>query len=115
MAANNKTPISKVERPKNPVGRPVGLPKTGGRVAGTPNKKSLIFRERLEAAGCDIHQVLAEALLTKDHETVASIASLLPYLAPRLKEVIETKDDSAPDVSPDLSTAELVAIARGKQ
>jgi hypothetical protein len=34
-------------------GRPAGLPKTGGRQKGTPNKASLPVAEKLEALGCD--------------------------------------------------------------
>ncbi len=33
--------------------RPRGLPKTGGRAKGTPNKRTQSVMERLEALGCD--------------------------------------------------------------
>jgi hypothetical protein len=34
-------------------GRPLGLPKTGGRKAGTPNRDASELRSKLEAIGCD--------------------------------------------------------------
>jgi hypothetical protein len=34
-------------------GRPSGLPKTGGRQRGTPNKASLSVEEKLNSIGCD--------------------------------------------------------------
>jgi hypothetical protein len=34
-------------------GRPAGLPKTGGRQRGTPNKASLSVEEKLNSIGCD--------------------------------------------------------------
>jgi hypothetical protein len=34
-------------------GRPSGLPKTGGRQKGTPNKATLTAAEKIEALGCD--------------------------------------------------------------
>jgi hypothetical protein len=34
-------------------GRPSGLPKTGGRRRGTPNKATLTVQEKLDSIGCD--------------------------------------------------------------
>ena len=34
-------------------GRPPGLPKTGGRQKGTPNKATQTVAEKLDALGCD--------------------------------------------------------------
>jgi hypothetical protein len=34
-------------------GRPWGLPKTGGRQKGTPNKATLTVQEKLDSIGCD--------------------------------------------------------------
>lgn len=31
----------------------MGLPKTGGRKNGTPNRSTLVLREKLAALGCD--------------------------------------------------------------
>ena len=44
------TKVSKEEK-KKILTKPIGLPKTGGRKAGTPNKKSVWLREELENAG----------------------------------------------------------------
>ena len=34
-------------------GRPIGLPKTGGRQKGTPNRATLMLKEKLDDLGCD--------------------------------------------------------------
>lgn len=39
-------------------GRPPGLPKTGGRTKGTPNKSTLALREKLASLNCDPAQEL---------------------------------------------------------
>jgi hypothetical protein len=40
-------------------GRPPGLPKSGGRKKGTPNKSSLAISEKLADLGCDPIAILA--------------------------------------------------------
>jgi hypothetical protein len=40
-------------------GRPSGLPKTGGRKKGTPNKATVELAERLHELGCDPLSVIA--------------------------------------------------------
>lgn len=39
--------------------RPPGLPKTGGRQRGTPNKATVDVAEKLAALGCDPLKILA--------------------------------------------------------
>jgi hypothetical protein len=48
-------------------GRPAGLPKTGGRTKGTPNRATLTLREKLEEMGYD--PVLAMAEMSRDPKT----------------------------------------------
>jgi len=43
--------------------KPRGLPKTGGRKPGTPNKRTVEVQERLAALGCDPIEAMAKAVV----------------------------------------------------
>jgi hypothetical protein len=61
--------------------RPPGLPKTGGRRAGTPNRSTLEFRERLAALGFDPLKGLAD--LAEDCQTPRELkAQIFHWLLP---------------------------------
>jgi hypothetical protein len=72
-------------------GRPKGLPKTGGRRAGTPNRKTLGFQARLMAAGASPEEAAAKlppfdflaAVVADETQPIATridaAKSLLPY------------------------------------
>ncbi len=45
--------------------RPKGLPKTGGRAKGTPNKRTQSVTEKLAALGCDPIEGLAHIAMNK--------------------------------------------------
>ena len=71
-------------------GRPVGLPKTGGRKKGTPNRATLVVQEKLEAIGCDPLTELGK--IAMDKMTPLEIrerclTNLLPYIYPKRKPV----------------------------
>lgn len=89
----------------------------GGRQKGTPNKKTLAFRELLEAKGLDVVSELKEAIENREVEMIKALTGILPYIVPRLKEA-EIKPDTPPDDKPkDLSsvpTADLVRSLRGE-
>lgn len=87
--------------------------KTGGRTKGTPNRKSLLFRDRLASVGCDIESELAKAILGRDVIMIQALASLLPYLTPRLKES-ELPAPPPPEVDAGHPTSELVSIVLAK-
>ena len=78
--------------------RPVGLPKTGGRTRGTPNKKTQAVDRKLAKLGCDPIEGLAKIAL--DTETEASLrvrcfTELAQYVYPKRKAVdLETGEDS---------------------
>jgi hypothetical protein len=70
--------------------------KTGGRTAGTPNRRTVELAERLVELGCDPLEGLAltAADLTTDVALRARVyADLLPYLYPRRKAVELTEQD----------------------
>ncbi len=78
--------------------RPEGLPKTGGRLPGTPNKRTLELAAKLEEHGIDPLAEIAAALpdLTSERRIEVMLA-LLPFLFPKRKAIalaIETDEPS---------------------
>jgi hypothetical protein len=71
-------------------GRPVGYPRTGGRVPGTPNKRTVHARQILEEHGADPVEMLAKTMSDEmvplDLRTDCAKA-LLPYVYPKLSAV----------------------------
>ncbi|WP_374034499.1 hypothetical protein ACES2I_00480 [Bdellovibrio bacteriovorus] len=64
----------------------VGSPKTGGRKAGTPNKRTLAFGEVLELHGVDLlSKVLRGAESLSEAERLPVYLGLLPYQYPKRK------------------------------
>lgn len=55
--------------------RPKGLPKTGGRVAGVPNKITADVKELARMYGADAVQVLAEIMRGPDQPPQARVAA----------------------------------------
>jgi hypothetical protein len=73
-----------------PRGAKIGHRKGGGRVKGTPNKRSLALRQALEAHGCFLEEQIAGLLKDPEVEKplkVDLVAKLLPYLFPQLRPV----------------------------
>jgi hypothetical protein len=71
-------------------GRPKGLPKTGGREKGTPNKLNQPLAELLKTLGADPGQVLARIMMnakTDPELRRKCAADLMPYLHPRLQAI----------------------------
>ena len=78
-------------------GRPKGLPKTGGRKAGVPNKRNAAIRDLMAALKCDPVTVLARICMNAKNDPELRrrcAADLLPYLHPRLNSVDVTTDGS---------------------
>jgi hypothetical protein len=75
--------------------RPIGLPKTGGRKKGTPNRATLTLIEKLDAMGCDPLLELAKIGMSDKNPMeirVRCLSEIALYVYPRRKPV---------DVSPD--------------
>ncbi|SRR5579872_4756610 len=73
-------------------GRPPGLPKTGGRKKGTPNKATLAVGEKLAAIGCDPIQILARIAMDEGQETghrIRALIELCSYLYPKRAPMID--------------------------
>lgn len=78
--------------------RPKGLPKTGGRVRGTPNRKTELLANKLARLGCDPIEGLARIALdpqTKVEIKVRCLSELAQYVYPKRKAV----DVGLPDAS----------------
>jgi len=71
-------------------GRPAGLPKTGGRKKGTPNKATLNIAEKLEALGWDPLEGLAQiAMNLKNTPELRARCHLeaMSYLYPKRRPI----------------------------
>jgi len=101
-----------VSRPKP--GRPPGLPKTGGRQPGTPNKSTVELRDKLAQLGCDPLQGLVE--IASDPKTPSSCklqayAILMPYAYSRLG-IVASPSAGAPRERIDITPEEALNIAQ---
>ena len=70
--------------------RPLGLPKTGGRVRVTPNRKSADLLRRLKRIGCDPIEGLARIALDPEIRPelrMRCFAELAQYIYPKRKAV----------------------------
>jgi hypothetical protein len=78
-------------------GRPSGLPKTGGRQKGTPNRATSELKQKLAALGCD---PLAELVkIARDvnipvNARVFIYSTLLPYEYPKRKPMEDSNEES---------------------
>jgi hypothetical protein len=73
-------------------GRPVGLPKTGGRKKGTPNKVTLAVAEELSAIACNPIQILARIAMDETQETghrIRALIELCSYLYPKRAPMVD--------------------------
>ena len=73
-------------------GRPKGLPKSGGRKKGTPNKDRKLVLEQVQAAGLDLVEGLVRVGLKAEADGELSLArqaysDLMPYCYPRLRHI----------------------------
>jgi hypothetical protein len=78
----------------------LGNSKTGGREAGTPNKRTLELCDRLGELNCDPITALVEIASSENVSTelrVSIYQSLLPYLYPKRKSV-EVRPDESPQI-----------------
>ena len=73
--------------------RPQGLPKTGGRQRGVPNKNSFALKELLESQKCEPVTELLKTLPELEAKERADVyLNLLQYLYPKRKAIEQTVD-----------------------
>lgn len=98
-------------------GRPVGLPKTGGRVKGRPNRATLARAQAIEDSGLSavgyLQSVYRDEKAPADARRDAAKAAA-PYESPRLATIEHTGKEGAPAIKIEsLSDAQLdTLIAR---
>jgi hypothetical protein len=79
-------------------GRPIGLPKTGGRQRGTPNKATLTLKEKLDTISCDPLLELAEIAMNEKNPIeirVRCLSEIALYVYPKRKPVDMSSDQPA--------------------
>lgn len=93
--------------------RPKGLPKTGGRTKGIPNKRTTAFRDLLEENDIDFEKLIANSLKSKDVEFLKVLQGFMPYLQPRMKEADTNNNTNNPNQDELLEhdTATLLKLA----
>ncbi len=82
-------------------GRPTGLPKTGGRQRGTPNKATLTVEEKINATGCDPLTELAKIAMNQRYAVevrIRCLTELASYLYPKRKPV-DSSNDARPAIN----------------
>ncbi len=95
-------------------GRPLGLPKTGGRTKGTPNRATVVLKEKLAALGCDPAEELVK--IAQDSKTLVEskvqiYSTLMPYLYPKRKLSDDSDEERMINVQA-ISTEEALELAR---
>lgn|GEM_PF-826279 len=66
--------------------KPKGLPKSGGRQKGTPNKRTIGFLEVLEGKGINLLEtIIDEAMGLSGRDKINVLVDLLPYVYPKRK------------------------------
>jgi hypothetical protein len=76
-------------------GRPSGLPKTGGRTKGTPNRCTVALKEKLDGIGCDPVMELARIGMNKTNPIeirIRCFSEIAQYVYPKRKPVDESND-----------------------
>jgi hypothetical protein len=79
-------------------GRPIRLPKTGGRKKGTPNRATLALKEKLDTFGCDPLLELAKMAMNEANPLeirVRCLSEIAPYVYPKRKPVEWSSDQPA--------------------
>lgn len=96
-------------------GRPRGLPKTGGRKRGTPNKRTLEIADKLAALGCDPIEILASVCMDEKAPLEARIRcaiELASYTYPKRKPLESPNPQPSPgDMKVVVETA---PVAKGR-
>jgi hypothetical protein len=75
--------------------RPSGLPKTGGRKPGTPNKRTEMLSDALACLDCDVPSKLIQLLPQLTPEKQATVLlGLMPYLYPKRTAIELDQNDN---------------------
>lgn len=87
--------------------RPPGLPKTGGREKGTPNRRSLDLAEQLESAGLNVPSEIAKIVpQLNPSESADVLLELMVFLFPKRKAIELSGEIATPVQERELSDEE---------
>lgn len=99
---------SSTENKRKP-GRAPGCVKTGGRQAGTLNKKSYWLRDQLETIDFSWAQEFKNSMSLCDYDRAKILIDLLPYLNPKIEpRAIDPEDSQKDDLNVNISLNGLV-------
>lgn len=107
---------SKVEINRKSTGRPKGIPKTGGRVKGTPNKRTISFTQELEEMNFSLAEATINLFITTENDSIK--LQCLELIAkhslpiPKAIEVTEDPEETVEDSTTELSNEELLKIVK---
>jgi len=95
-------------------GRPVGLPKTGGRTKGTPNRATSALNEKLEVLGCDPVEGLVKIAQNPNTPVALKVnifENLLPYVYPKRKSLADSAEGVGGVAVPSMTPEEAMECA----
>jgi hypothetical protein len=89
-------------------GRPKGLPKTGGRQKGTPNRNNVLARVALADLGFDYYQELIDCIrgISDPVQKADRLLQIAPYIMQRRRE---ESDVTSPAINPETLTEQDLA------
>jgi hypothetical protein len=96
-------------------GRPVGLPKTGGRKKGTHNRATVVLKDKLATLACDPAEELVKIARnpkTPAESKVQIYSTLLPYVYPKRKPVDDSDEERVTVNGQAISPEEALDLAR---
>lgn len=85
--------------------------KTGGRKAGTLNKKTIFLSEEFQKVGFNWGEAFQEAWQANETSKLRVLVELLPFLVAKLKErEVETDEDESQEENSSVETADLLKM-----
>ncbi len=95
------------EAPKRKPGRPKGLPRTGGRAKGTPNRKNLVTRDYVIKEGAPLAFLCSVVRGKRFTAAAAPGDSKRTHVFPSLDQRLRAAEILSRKVLPDLKSQEL--------
>ncbi len=99
--------VDTAETPRGKPGRPKGLPRTGGRAKGTPNRKNLVTRDYVIKEGAPLAFLCSVVRGKRFTAAVAPGDSKRAHVFPSLDQRLRAAEILSRKVLPDLKSQEL--------
>lgn len=101
--------ISKVEKSRK-AGKPKGLPKSGGRTAGTPNKKTASFSEELENKGFSLAEAIVNLFNSTTNESIK--LHLIELVAKHKLPIPKQKEQEDEELEETTTTTDILKVIK---